>query len=83
MRGRMLYRSLFPSIVLSKSELDRTVLEVRKENGLYGKYYVDFNAFKTAIDTCILNSLFKDKEKLDTLLTLNFQSFENAQLYTA
>lgn len=54
-----------------------------KRTCLYGKYYADFNAFKSAIDVCIHNSLFKDKEKLETLLTLNFQSFENAQLYAA
>jgi len=54
-----------------------------KKTCLYGKYHTDFNAFKTAIDACIIDSATKDKKKLDSLLAMNFQSFENAQLYTA
>ncbi|MFA7230689.1 MAG: IS630 family transposase [Victivallaceae bacterium] len=52
-----------------------------KKTCLYGKYYATFKAFKAAIDTCIIESPVKDKEKLDSLLTLKFQSFKNAQLF--
>ncbi len=54
-----------------------------KKTCLYGKYHANFKAFQTAIDACILESAVKDKEKLESLLTSNFQSFIKAQLYTA
>ena len=48
-----------------------------KKTCLYGCYYHNFKEFNSAIDTCIKNSGVKDEEKkkLDSLLSLNFQSF--------
>ena len=54
-----------------------------KKTCLYGRYYANFKDFHTAIDTCILEAPIKDREKLNSLLAPNFQSFKNAQLYTA
>jgi len=47
---------------------------------LYSKYYADFSAFKAAISHCIVTAPVDKKEKLDSLLTLNFQSFEKVQV---
>jgi transposase len=54
-----------------------------KKKVLYSKYYPDFLAFKTAISQCIEEAHVKDKEELDSLLTLRFQTFEKAQLLAA
>jgi transposase len=47
---------------------------------LYSKYYADFSDFKAAILNCIVTANVDKKEKLDSLLTLNFQSFEKVQV---
>lgn len=54
---------------------------VRKEC-LYSKYYSKFEGFKQAISDCIQSANMEDKHKLETLLTLNFQSFEKAKIHT-
>ena len=42
---------------------------------------VKFNtAFKQDIDQCINYAYIKDKEKLESLLTNNFQSFKNIKI---
>lgn len=53
-----------------------------KKTCLYGCYYATYKEFNSAIDACIMNPTVKDKEKLKSLLSLNFQTFEDAQLYT-
>ena len=54
-----------------------------KKKVLYSKYYPDFLAFKTAISQCIEEAHVKDKEDLDSLLTLRYQPFEKAPLLAA
>ena len=49
---------------------------------LYSKYYEDFASFKAAISNCIVNANAERKEKLDSLLTLNFQSFNKVHILT-
>lgn len=51
-----------------------------KKRCLYGKYYADQRAFKTAILNCIDQAPTRDQRQLQTLLTLNFQTFKNAAL---
>ena len=51
-----------------------------KKKCLYNQYYKDFDAFRTAIDDCLNNGNEKFANELETLMTLNFQSFENAQI---
>jgi len=51
-----------------------------KKTCLYSKYYPDFISFKNAITDCLNQTHSTHKEALDTLLTLNFQMFEKAQL---
>ena len=46
-------------------------------------YYTDFSAFKSAITDCLNESDGKHKADLDTLLTLNFQTFEDTQVLAA
>jgi hypothetical protein len=42
---------------------------------LYSKYYANLDDFKAAISTCIATANTNKKEKLSSLLTLNFQTF--------
>jgi transposase len=49
---------------------------------LYSKYYADFSAFKQAIVNCLQNANSEHPEELESLLTLNFQSFANVQIST-
>jgi transposase len=53
-----------------------------KKQCLYSKYYADFAAFKTAIETCLSETHTKHKAALDSLVTLRFQTFEKAQFVT-
>ena len=52
---------------------------VRKEC-LYSKYYQKFPDFKQAIDNCIRNANKEHKDELESLLTWNFQSFQNVEI---
>jgi len=51
-----------------------------KKEALYSTYYQDFAAFKTAIMQVLNETSGKHKQALDSLLTLNFQTFENSQI---
>ena len=51
-----------------------------KKRCLYGKYYADHQAFQQAILDCIAQAPTRHKAELQTLLTLNFQTFENVTL---
>ena len=50
-----------------------------KKKCLYSKYYSEFKEFKKAIADCLNQSDTTYKQELDSLLTLRFQLFENAQ----
>jgi transposase len=50
-----------------------------KKQCLYSKYYADFATFKDAIANCLSELDSKHKPALDSLLTLNFQTFKKAQ----
>ncbi len=51
-----------------------------KKKVLYSIYYADFAAFTAAIDQCLADTQDRYKEELSTLLTLNFQTFKNANI---
>ena len=51
-----------------------------KRKCLYSKYYEKFPEFKAAITDCLENMGTKYKDDLDTLLTLNFQTFKEVHL---
>jgi transposase len=51
-----------------------------KKECLYSKYYETFTDFKKAITDCLVDTQTKHKQTLTSLLTLNFQTFENATL---
>lgn len=53
-----------------------------KKQCLYSKHYDNYEGFQSAILDCITNAHRKHQGELKTLLTLNFQSFEEAQLLT-
>ena len=52
-----------------------------KKECLYSKYYETFTALKQAIENCLAEVAGKFKERLTSLLTLNFQTFENVSLW--
>lgn len=54
-----------------------------KKNCLYSKYYSDFVSFKTAIENCLSQTHTQHKESLDSLLSLNFQTFIKEQFVAA
>lgn len=50
-----------------------------KKTCLYSKYYADFDAFKAAITDCLEHTHDRYKDDLDSLLTLNFQTFKDVE----
>ena len=54
-----------------------------KKKCLYSKYYSEFTAFKSAITDCLSHTHDTHKKELDSLLTLNFQTFEKVSLVTS
>lgn len=57
--------------------------KVVKKQCLYSQYYNKFDKFKQAISDCLENASVRHKDKLNSLLTLNFQTFEKALFMTA
>lgn len=53
-----------------------------KKQCLYSKYYADFATFKSAIVECLSQTDTTHKTALDSLLTLRFQLFQQAQFVT-
>lgn len=49
---------------------------------LYSKYYADFDDFKGAIEACLESVNTTHKKSLETLLSLNFQSFKDVHIST-
>ncbi|MHC5863246.1 IS630 family transposase [Nostoc sp.] len=47
---------------------------------LYSKYYANFTDFKTAISNCIVTANTDKQKKLNSLLTLNFQTFKKVHV---
>jgi transposase len=50
-----------------------------KKQCLYSKYYSEFTGFKNAIVECLQQTTSTYKKDLDSLLTLNFQTFQESQ----
>ena len=54
-----------------------------KKECLYSTYYANFAPFKAAIQKCLSETHTTHKASLDSLLTLNFQTFEKTQMVAA
>jgi transposase len=54
-----------------------------KRRALYGRYHPNFATFQAAIQEVLDGLATTHKKSLETLMTLNFQRFENASLLTA
>jgi transposase len=54
-----------------------------KKKALYGRHYNTFADFQAAIDDCLTKIPTAHREKLGTLMTHNFQTFENASFLAA
>jgi len=50
-----------------------------KKKCLYSTYYENFDLFKDAISECIAHTHDTHKDELDSLLTLNFQTFKDVE----
>lgn len=53
-----------------------------KKKCLYSKYYSDFEAFSNSILQCLAKTSGCYKKELDSLLSLNFQSFSKSHIVT-
>jgi len=53
-----------------------------KKQCLYSQFHADFPAFTAAIQNCIATAHSRHKKPLASLLTLKFQTFEEAQFVT-
>ena len=53
-----------------------------KKQCLYSKYYADFATFQSAIVECLSQTNTTHKAALDSLITLRFQLFQQAQFVT-
>jgi transposase len=51
-----------------------------KKKCLYSKYYSDFDSFTEAISQCLAKTSGCYKKELDSLLSLNFQSFSKSHI---
>lgn len=51
-----------------------------KKECLYGQYYASFDTFKNAISTCLAQTQSTHKDKLSTLLSLNFHILDGVTL---
>ncbi len=67
-----------PSYSPNLNLIERLWKFVRKKC-LYSKYYADFDLFKQAISECLAHTHDTYKDELDSLLTLNFQTFKDLQ----
>jgi transposase len=54
-----------------------------KRQSVYGKYHADFASFRAAIEANLDDIQIKHADKLTSLMTLNFQTFEDVSLLTA
>ena len=51
-----------------------------KKKVLYSKYYANFSDFRNAITDCLNQTHTTHRKELDSLLTLNFQTFKKCEL---
>jgi transposase len=51
-----------------------------KKKVLYSKYYANFSDFRNAITDCLNQTHTLHKKELDSLLTLNFQTFKKCDI---
>jgi transposase len=71
-----------PSYSPNLNLIERLWKFVKKE-GLAAKQLPTYEAFTAAIDECLNDLHTRHKTKMDTLLTLNFQTFENEPILAA
>jgi len=71
-----------PSYSPNLNLIERLWKFVKKES-LAAKQLPTYDAFTAAIDECLNNLHTRHKAKMDTLLTLNFQTFENEPILAA
>ena len=72
-----------PAAVLPNLNLIERLGEFTKKKALRGKHYPDFATFRGAIDDCLTRVRTDHSEALTSLMTLKFQTFDNASFLAA
>ena len=54
-----------------------------KRRSIYGQYHAEFNSFKTSIEETLNQFSTTNTKALASLMTLDFQEFDNVSLLTA
>ena len=72
------HRTSVPPVILAEPQSHRAPLEFVKEKALYSKYYPTFTEFKEAISDVLDHTDSTHEAELNTLLTLNFQTFQKS-----
>lgn len=73
---------LFPPPYSPNLNLIERLWKFVKRKCLYSKYYEKFHDFKSGITDCLSKTDTEYRQELDSLLTLNFQTFDKVQLVT-
>ena len=81
--GLVGHHAVVPAIVLSQPEPHRTTLEVHEASRLYGRYHPTFRDFQAAIQEVLDGLSTKYSQQLASLMTLNFQQFDDVSLMAA
>ena len=81
--GSVGHHAVVPAIVLSQPEPHRTTLEVHEASRLYGRYHPTFRDFQAAIQEVLDGLSTKYSQQLASLMTLNFQQFDDVSLMAA
>jgi transposase len=71
-----------PSYSPNRNRIERLWKFVKKEV-LNSRHHQDFNRFQGAIDGCLAELPTKHREKLATLMTHNFQTWNDVSLLNA
>ena len=77
-----IHLEFLPSYSPNLNLIERLWKFVKKEV-LYGRHYATFSAFRDAIDGCLAQIPTAHREKLKTMMTHNFQTFNPASFLAA
>jgi len=77
-----IHLEFLPSYSPNLNLIERLWKFIKKEV-LYGRHYQTFLEFRAAIDDCLTKIPTKHREKLTTLMTHNFQTFDPASFLAA
>ena len=71
-----------PSYSPNPNLMERYWRLIRKEAS-YGRYYTNFAAFRAGIEEAMRKLRHEDEDKVISMMTLNFQTFDNVSVQAA